>query len=286
MRTPLDSIFHLPLEIDDAIVWQMGLTGGEARPTLPFSEVGDHYDQGRPSYPSALVDDVLEMSDPGESRVLEVGAGTGQATEQFARRGVEIVAIEPSASMAALARDRCAPFPNVSVLVASFEDWPTDSEKFGLLISAQAFHWVRPEVRVSRAHQCLQPSAGLALFWSHPIWQETDLGADLAEIYQALAPELYGDGPWLPGFSGTHGAERPSESELAGCFGAVSEHRYRWALDYTGTGYLEFAQSFPEHLVLSPIRRGLLFARIAEVIGDGVISMHFETRLYFATRIG
>jgi SAM-dependent methyltransferase len=265
----------------------MGRSERGSRVTLPFGEVADHYDRGRPNYPDALVDDVLNVCDPGESRVLEIGAGTGQATEQFARHDVEIVAIEPSPSMAALARSRCAEFPNVSVLVANFEDWSADSETFGLLISAQAFHWVKPEVRYKKAHELLRASGVLALFWSHPIWEEIELAASLAEIYRARAPELYGDGPWFPGFKGAHGGEGPSESDVAGYFGTVTERRYSWVLDYTAGSYIEFAQSFPEHLVLSASRRAVLFNEIAELIygAGGVISMQFETRLYVATRV-
>ena len=36
--------------------------------------------------------------------MLEVGAGTGKATVLFAERGIPVVAIEPNAKMAAVAR--------------------------------------------------------------------------------------------------------------------------------------------------------------------------------------
>jgi hypothetical protein len=63
-----------------------------------FGEVADYYDRVRPAYPTALVDDVLSYSEPdiGGRRALEIGAGTGRATEAFATKGLPIVAVEPA----------------------------------------------------------------------------------------------------------------------------------------------------------------------------------------------
>ena len=63
--------------------------GGERR--LTFGVVAELYDRMRPSYPLALVDDVLAFA--GVGRALEVGAGTGKATVLFAARDVEVVAL-------------------------------------------------------------------------------------------------------------------------------------------------------------------------------------------------
>jgi len=55
----------------------------DERRRLSFGGVAELYDRSRPSYPPALVDDVLEFAGvgPGEAdRALEVGAGTGKAT--------------------------------------------------------------------------------------------------------------------------------------------------------------------------------------------------------------
>jgi hypothetical protein len=56
----------------------------EAR-RLAFGSVAELYDRSRPSYPPALVDDVLGLVGVAP-RVLEVGAGTGKATVLFAAR--------------------------------------------------------------------------------------------------------------------------------------------------------------------------------------------------------
>lgn len=117
-----------------------------------FGEVPELYDRARAGYSEALVDDVLGFvgDDGSQVRALEVGAGTGKATVPFALRGVEIVALEPSVAMATVAKRNCQRLPNVRIDVTTFEDWPLEPAAFILLFSAQAWHWVRREVRTGR----------------------------------------------------------------------------------------------------------------------------------------
>jgi protein-L-isoaspartate O-methyltransferase len=100
---------------------------------LTFGEVAELYDRSRPSYRAALVDDVLDVAQVGPSHgVLEVGAGTGKATILFARRGLSVLALEPSAEMAAVARRNCAQYPGVRIEESDFEHWRANGARFPL----------------------------------------------------------------------------------------------------------------------------------------------------------
>ena len=57
-----------------------------------FNNVAELYDEVRPGYPEALIEDALTLSEiPPDGRILEIGCGTGKATLPFARRGYAIV---------------------------------------------------------------------------------------------------------------------------------------------------------------------------------------------------
>jgi hypothetical protein len=56
-----------------------GGAAGEREQGTVFGEAAELYDQARPSYPEALIDEVIAFAPPSP-RVLEVGAGTGKAT--------------------------------------------------------------------------------------------------------------------------------------------------------------------------------------------------------------
>ena len=61
-----------------------------------FDAYAAAYDAIRPSYPEAAIDDIMERSNAVDS--VEIGAGTGKATVQFARCGE---AVTPESEMLA-----------------------------------------------------------------------------------------------------------------------------------------------------------------------------------------
>src|SRR5690349_16763087 len=105
---------------------------------LAFGNVAELYDRARPSYPDTLVDDVVGFAAPCQ-RALDVGAGTGKATQLFTRRGVVVTAVEPSAEMAEIARRN---LPEVTIVPSDFEHFDGTGAPFDLIYSAQAWHWV------------------------------------------------------------------------------------------------------------------------------------------------
>jgi SAM-dependent methyltransferase len=236
---------------------------------LVFGEVAELYDSARAGYPEALVDDVLEYAgaDGQQLRAVEVGAGTGKATVSFAARGLQILAIEPSPAMAAVARRNCEQFPGVRVEETSFEDWAAPAAAFGLVYSAQAWHWVRPEVRNRKAAEVLVPGGALALFWHRTQWQAGQLRDDLERLYQRLAPDLIAQKPTFPGL-----APSPSHDLVAdeirktGLFRDEATREYPWSATFTADSYLSLLMTQSGHRMLPDERRTELLSGVRDVI--------------------
>src|SRR5215207_9842295 len=145
-------------------------TEDAARLRVTFDQDAERYDRARPGYPPAVFDDLAELAGIGPGcRVLEIGCGTGQATVPLAERGCEIVALEIGPRMAAVARRNLARFPSVRVVTAGFEEWPLTPEPFDVVMSATAFHWLDPAVRVIKAADALRPGGALATIGTHHI---------------------------------------------------------------------------------------------------------------------
>src|SRR5262249_11757074 len=125
---------------------------------MTFGEDARLYDRMRPGYPRLLFDDLVELTILGAgARVLEIGSGTGQATEALASRGFRVTALDLSADMAAVCAERCARFGDlVRIEVGPFEHWPATAT-YDLVFSATAFHWIDPEVRISKSAALLRP---------------------------------------------------------------------------------------------------------------------------------
>lgn len=259
---------------------------------LAFGSVAALYDRARPSYPAALVDDVLEFAGASSGdRAVEVGAGTGKATGLFAARGLRILGLEPSRGMAAAARVRLAGYENVAIEETGFEEWRPERD-FRLLFSAQAWHWVTPEVRYTRAREALAEDGALAVFWNRPRWESSPLKDELAAAYRRTAPELgagrTGPGPMQPDVQVPPAWWGDWTRELRGAVGFEPPwpRSYSWAVKYTTARYIELLQTHSDHIVLTDAKRRALLDAVASVIDrhGGTLMVEYVTELWL-TRV-
>lgn len=185
-----------------------------------FGRVAAQYDQYRPSYPAALVDDLLSG---GAQRVLDLGCGTGKAARLFAARGADVLGVEIDPAMAEVARSY-----GLAVEVAAFEEWDDAGRHFDLVISAQAWHWIDPAIGAPKAVELLEGRGELAVFWNFDELA-TEERAIVETVYREVAPELV-SGPGA-GTDDTH-LRRLQET---GCFRQVEAFTYpaqrAWPLD-------------------------------------------------------
>ena len=111
-----------------------------------FGAAARIYDARRPRYPDQLIDDLLSR---GAQTVLDVGAGTGIASEQLLGKGVNVLAVEPDPRMAEIARRKGIP-----IEIAMFENWDPAERSFDLVVFGPSFHWVNPDIALPKAHHC------------------------------------------------------------------------------------------------------------------------------------
>jgi len=240
-----------------------------------FGEVAELYDRARPGYSAELVDEVLGYVglDADRVRALEVGAGTGKATVAFAARGLEILALEPSPQMATIAERNCRDFPGVRIERTTFENWAVEPGGFGLVFSAQAWHWVDPEVRNGKAARALRPGGTLALMGHRVLWQGESLRDELEELYRRVAPDLRLRDPGFPGLGRGLELERELEDdrpshqvEETGLFEDVTRQSHPWPARFTADGFVERLATQSDHRLVPEDTREELFAAARELV--------------------
>lgn len=149
----------------------------------PYKGIAGIYEEIRPTYPEKLIDDIIFKTNlKVNDKLLEIGAGTGKATIQFAKKGFSIDAIEIGEDMAEILKDKCSDFSNVSVEVISFEEWKnTNNQKYDMIYSAQAFHWIDKNIKYAKCHELLKDRGYLILFWYNPMDFESDGTREIRE---------------------------------------------------------------------------------------------------------
>jgi SAM-dependent methyltransferase len=251
-----------------------------------FNQVAELYDRFRPDYPEELLSDLARLVGIGSGcRVLELGCGTGQLTLPLAERGCVITALDIGADMAALARQKLAQHPFAQVDVAAFEDWPLPAQAFDVVISATAFHWLDPAIRVNKAADALRPGGALAVIATHHIaGGDEGFFVDVQACYERWDPST------PPGLRLSTAAEIPLDSDefdRSGRFGTAGFRRYEWAQTYSTAAYRNLLLTYSGHRKLHvEARQGLLdcISHLIETRFDGNVTKRYLTELRFVYR--
>ncbi|MEP6681479.1 MAG: class I SAM-dependent methyltransferase, partial [Chloroflexota bacterium] len=219
------------------------------------------YDRARPPYPEPLFADLARVADLAlGSRVLEIGPGTGQATVPMAASGYEVLAIELSPTLAAVARRNLTPYPNAHVVVSSFEEWEPPHEPFDAVVAATAFHWIDPAIRLEKSAAVLRPGGTLAVIDTEHVAGESDFFERAQDCYERWDPLT------TPGLrlAPAHEVGRDwTEIDQTELFRPLITYRYERDVTYSTAAYLELVSTYSGHIALEPSARAGLFQCLA-----------------------
>jgi SAM-dependent methyltransferase len=240
---------------------QRAMTQNELR-KRSFDRIAELYDDARPGYPERLFDDLIRISGiPAQGRILEIGCGTGQATLPLARSGFRLLGLELGAQLAGLTSAKCRGFPKVEVRNIAFEDWPPEARAFDLVLSASAFHWIKPAIGFSRAAAALKPGGSLALAWHFRFVPDNEFHRRLRALYQRYAPDIADPKPPEERI-----ARQQKKIASSGYFEPPVICRYPEAIEYTPEQYVKLLQTQSEHIILEEPARTKLFGAIRDLI--------------------
>jgi len=130
-----------------------------------FSAAADTYDRhARPQ--QALAKSVVSiLPEIVPTRILELGAGTGQLTKPIAERfpDVPIDAIDLAEKMVTHSRAKFSNFPQINWIVGDAQTY-WGGERYSLIVSSSALHWVTDlRATFENLFQCLEPGGTFAL---------------------------------------------------------------------------------------------------------------------------
>ena len=217
--------------------------------------------------------------------MLEFGCGTGQLSVPLATAGATLTCVEPGARLAERAARNLSRFPFATVECATFEEWPLPIEPFDAVVVANAFHWLDPDLRVTKPLALVRPGGSLAILHTHHVRGGT------AAFFEASqhAYHRYGlaaDLSFRPPLSD----EIPVsylEIEENGGYSTVQRERFEMPTRYTTVEYVGLLQTDSLVNTLDPDPRGRFLADIASLIDDsfrGVVERNYLYELIVAER--
>jgi SAM-dependent methyltransferase len=138
---------------------------------LNFDLVAERYTSARPSYPRDIYELIINLFGLGSlakiKNSLEIGSGSGQATNNLREISECIDCIEPGKNFSAILRSRFSGNSNIKIHNCTYEEFKSN-KKFDLIFSASAIHWVPRELAYERSHELLNRGGWLVAVWNMP----------------------------------------------------------------------------------------------------------------------
>jgi len=238
------------------------------------NENANNCDKYQPTYCAALYQNVTDYSKFGKGKfAIEVGCGTGQATQPFLDTGGHVTAFEIGTNLADYTENKFSDYKNLTVINKPFEDYRFEENSVELVFAATSFHWVSSvgngEPGYPLAHKILKPDSVLACWWNTPVscYENPELKKAMQDVYTKYAPEI-AHNETADEFEQTyikrcvHIAWRHWRN---GFYGAMFNlyHTYR---TFSADDYIGLLHTYSDHMSLQEDARIALFDAIRSII--------------------
>jgi SAM-dependent methyltransferase len=240
-------------------------------PTQRFSARVEDYARYRPSYPSGIASLLSrECGLTKDSRIADVGSGTGLLSRLFLDFGCEVIGVEPNPEMRHAAERLLADRASFHSVDGRAEATTLPGRSVDFVTAAQAFHWFEPEQTRAEFRRLLRPGGWVVL-----VWNERRHASGFMAGYEQLVAR--------------YGPERPrvTEQELVRFFGGSAWRLEKLAnqqqFDLDGLRGRFLSSSYAP-LPATPDYESLMddLGRLfAEHQIDSRVTLLYETEVYF-----
>ena len=108
-----------------------------------FDTIPEQFDKYRPRYSKELFEALIDYAGIGAGKkVLEIGPGTGQATDPILDTGCDYHAIELGEHLYAKMQEKYGARQNFNIVNDDFITHDFGSEKFDMIYSAATIQWI------------------------------------------------------------------------------------------------------------------------------------------------
>lgn len=247
-----------------------------------FEQVPEQFDKWRPRYCDELFKDLIAFANlDANSEVLEVGPGTGQATEPILKTGCSYKAIELGESFSEIMKNKFNSYKNFNIVNTDFETYPFGNEQFDLVYSAAAFQWIPERIGYPKAYDILKSGGAFAMFMMRPDirpgggYTDEPLFSQIQEVYaKYFRPET------------EYKCNLDYDARDKYGFVNLERREYLKTREYNADDYVSLIGTHADHITLKETNRTYFYEGIRKVILDAgnKITLYDKITMYLAKK--
>ena len=243
-----------------------------------FDTIPEQFDKYRVRYSKELFDSLIEYAKvgPGKS-VLELGPGTGQATDPILQTGCDYNAIELGEHLYAKMKEKYEEYENFHIVNDDFITHDFGEQKFDLIYSAATIQWIPEEIAFSKTFELLKPGGVLAMMLTR-----SDYKTPNEELYANI--QMVYDKYYKPATPYTNGSFKYTNAPEYG-YVDFEQRDFHGVREMTADEYVAFSGTHCDHIVIPEPDKTNLFEGIRQAVLDAGNKVVFkDTYVLYLTR--
>ena len=224
-----------------------------------FDTIPEQFDKYRPRYSAELFDDLIAYAGISPDKtVLELGPGTGQATEPILNTGCDYHAIELGEHLAEMMKRKYGERQNFHIVNDDFITHDFGSQKFDMIYSAATIQWIPEKIAFSKTFELLKPGGTLAMMLTAGEYRTSneELYSKIQEVYSAY---------FKPETEYKHGAFTYANAAQYGYHG-FERREFFGRREFTADEYVAFSGTHCDHIVIPEPYRSKFFDGLRQAV--------------------
>ena len=244
-----------------------------------FDTIPERFDKFRPRYSAELFADLIAYAGINPDKtVLELGPGTGQATEPILKTGCEYHAIELGENFYAKMKEHFDKYPNFHIVNDDFITHDFGGQKFDMIYSAATIQWIPERVAFPKTLSLLKPGGTLAMMLTNGDYKTPN--EDLFTKIQSLYDRYF-----KPEITYTHGSFKYANAPNYGYID-FERHDFYGTREMDPDEYVSFCGTHCDHMVIPEPYKTAFFDGLRNAVAEngGKIVFNDTYVLYLAKK--
>ena len=224
-----------------------------------FDTIPEQFDKYRCRYSEELFAKLITyVGLSPEKSVLELGPGTGQATDPILNTGCDYNAIELGEHLYEMMKRKYDQHPNFHIVNDDFITHDFGAQKFDLIYSAATIQWIPEEVAFEKTFELLKPGGILAMMLLHGDYKTPN-----EELYNKIQ-QVY-DQYFKPETVYTHGSFQYANATNYG-YTDFEKYEFYGKREFTADEYVAYCGTHCDHIVIPEPYKSKFFNGLREAV--------------------